>query len=172
MISVLRNILDVLVPLFGIIYICLNAYNKTKFELVSYVAELIAVAEKTGLTGSEKMARVVTEMYKKVPNSLKKVLNEKQLEMIAQWIFNWMRRYADAYLDTKQNADKTDTEETLNKKTDTAVAKVTADLIMELMDLTEDALRQKAADYGIDLEGKNTKDEIVREIIRHILNVA
>ena len=129
------------------------------------------VAEKTGLTGSEKMAQVVAEMYKKVPNSLKKVLNEKQLEMIAQWIFNWMRRYADAYLDTKQNADKTDIEETLNKKTDTAVAKVTADLIMELMDLTEDALRQKAADYGIDLEGKNTKDEIVREIIRHILNV-
>ena len=43
---------------------------------------------------------------------------------------------------------------------------------MELMDLTEDALRQKAADYGIDLEGKNTKDEIVREVIRHILNVA
>lgn len=160
MISVLRNILDVLVPLFGITYICLNAYNKTKFELVSYVAELIAVAEKTGLTGSEKMARVVAEMYKKVPNSLKKVLNEKQLEMIAQWIFNWMRRYADAYLDTKQNADKTDIEETLNKKTDTAVAKVTADLIMELMDLTEDALRQKAADYGIDLEGKNTKDEL------------
>ena len=112
------------------------------------------------------MARLIDadELYRKLEEIRMDYLEEDSMN--SNFAAN-----ADAYLDTKQNADKTDIEETLNKKTDTAVAKVTADLIMELMDLTEDALRQKAADYGIDLEGKNTKDEIVREIIRHILNV-
>lgn len=170
MIITLSNILDVLVPVIGIVYIFLNCYNKTKVELVSYVAELIALAEKTGLSGPEKMSQVVAEMYKKVPKFLQKTLNEKQLEMIAQWIFSWMRKYANAYMEALQNNETI--EDKVDKQTDVVIAEATTELIVEMMNLTEDALREKAIAYGIELDSKDKRDDIIKAIILAVMKKA
>jgi len=170
MLNAISNVLDILVPVVGITYICLNCYNKTKVELVTHVSELIAMAEKTGLTGPEKMAQVVAALYKKVPKWLKKHLNEKQLEMIAQWIFDWMRRYADAYVEASK-ADES-IEDKVDKQTDIVIAEATTELFIELLDMTEDALREKAIAYGIELNGTETKEEVVKTLILSVLKVA
>ena len=55
-------------------------YFKVKGNVLGAVSELIALAEETGLAGSEKMAKVVDELYEKVPGPLKRVLNKECLE--------------------------------------------------------------------------------------------
>lgn len=167
MLNLLSNMLNIAVPCLGIVFICLNRYNRTKVELVTYVSELIALAEKTGLTGPEKMEQVVAALYDKVPKWLRKHLNEKQLKMIAQWIFDWMRKYADAY---KEASKKNENKE--NEQTELILAEAATALVMEMVDMTEDVLREKAAAYGIELDGKETKADIIEAIILAVLKNA
>ena len=56
------------------------------------------------------MAQVVDAMYEKVPAWLKKILNKYELEKIAQWVFDWMRRYADSYKNEESTKAETDVE--------------------------------------------------------------
>ena len=99
------SVIDVLEML---IVIILMLYFKVKGNLTEGVSELIALAEKTGLPGNEKMAQVVEAMYERVPKWLKKILNKYELEKIAQWVFDWMRKYADAYKEELSEQEETD----------------------------------------------------------------
>ena len=162
------DIFDCIVALLGITYVLLNCYNKTKSELLLSVAELIAAAEETGLTGAEKMAGVVAVLREKVPKFLRKVLNEKQLEMVTQWIFNWMRRYALAYMNALQKDNKEDANEQMNA----VLVEAATDLLLELMNMTEDALLDMAVKKGIDLNGAETKDDVVRALVVSVLESA
>jgi arginyl-tRNA synthetase len=158
----------ILVVLCAAIYAVL-LYFKVRGNVLGAVSELIALAETTGLTGSEKMAQVVHGLSEKVPAPLKKVLNDQCLENIAQRVFDWMRRYADEYAKTIPQQDT----ETAQKEAAVEIgAEATAELISELLNLTTSRLKEKAKDYGIALDGLTTKNEIVRAIIMGILNKA
>lgn len=95
--NVIISLLEILIVIICAVTYGLMLYFKVKGNLTEGVSELIALAEKTGLPGNEKMAQVVEAMYEKVPKWLKKILNKYELEKIAQWVFDWMRKYADAY---------------------------------------------------------------------------
>jgi len=80
-------------------------YFKVKGNLLAVVSELIALAEATGLTGAEKMAQVVNGLMELVPMVLRKVLTAEKLEVIAQYVFDWMRQYAEEYMSRKAQAE-------------------------------------------------------------------
>ena len=82
------------------------AYFGTKSSITSMVSYLIAQAEKTALSGSEKMQMVVSELYKKVPAMLRQLFTPEILQKLAQTIFDCMKEYALAWAE-KQD-EKTD----------------------------------------------------------------
>ena len=144
-------------------------YFKVKGNVLGAVSELIALAEETGLTGSEKMAQVVAALYEKVPGPLKKILNEPCLEKIAQTIFNWMRKYSDEYQKSQQK------EPTPIKSEDeirAEVAAAAADLVSELLKLTVAELKEKAEADGVELNGATRKDDIMKAFLAELLKKA
>lgn len=99
------EIIDLIVVIVTAVTYAIMLYNKTRGDVLAVVSELIAQAEKTGLTGPEKMDQVVQLLYDKVPPFLKKVMSEEMLRRMAQGIFDWMRNYADTYLEKKQEQE-------------------------------------------------------------------
>ena len=108
--NVMISVLEILIVIICAVTYGLMLYFKVKGNITEGVSELIALAEKTGLPGNEKMAQVVDAMYEKVPAWLKKILNKYELEKIAQWVFDWMRRYADSYKNEESTKAETDPE--------------------------------------------------------------
>jgi len=108
--NVMISVLEILIVIICAVTYGLMLYFKVKGNITEGVSELIALAEKTGLPGNEKMAQVVDAMYEKVPAWLKKILNKYELEKIAQWVFDWMRRYADSYKNEESTKAETDVE--------------------------------------------------------------
>lgn len=102
------DVLEMLIVIICAVTYGLMLYFKVKGNLTEGVSELIALAEKTGLPGNEKMAQVVEAMYERVPKWLKKILNKYELEKIAQLVFDWMRKYADAYKEELSEQEETD----------------------------------------------------------------
>ena len=144
-------------------------YFKVKGNVLGAVSELIALAEETGLAGSEKMAKVVDELYEKVPGPLKRALNKECLEKIAQTIFDWMRRYTTEYQKKQQEASVPVKSEEETKAEMVAAA---ADLISELLKLTVADLKAKANEYGVELNGATRRDDIVKAILVELLKKA
>ena len=147
-----------------VVAICAITYGfmlffKVRGNVLGAVSELIALAEASGLTGAEKMSQVVNGLYVKIPAPLKKIFTPERLQSIAQTIFDWMRKYADEY---KANSEAGVVKTPEEVKTDVAVA--AADLAIELLKLTVPELKKKAEEYGIELDGRTRKDEILRAI--------
>ena len=143
-------------------------YFKVKGNVLGAVSELIALAEETGLAGSEKMAKVVDELYEKVPGPLKRVLNKECLEKIAQTIFDWMRRYTTEYQKKQEAPAPAKSEE----ETKAEMVAAAADLISELLKLTVADLKAKANEYGVELNGATRRDDIVKAILVELLKTA
>lgn len=163
------EIVEIITIILAAVIFGLMLYFKTKGNILGVVSELIAMAEKTGLTGSEKMAQVVDALYAKVPSWLKNVLNKDRLQDIAQWIFDWMRKYADTYAE-KSKDDATEAE---LKETAIAVStEAAAELISELMNAGLQELQEKAVEHGIITDGLKTKKEYIHAIILAVLNKA
>lgn len=161
------SILEIVVVVLCAITYGFMLFFKVRGNVLDAVSELIALAEASGLTGAEKMAQVVEALYKKIPKFMKKIFTQDRLQKIAQHIFDWMRRYANEYRSNSESED----EKTLNElKGDIVV--MAADLVTELMRLTVAELREKADNYGVELEGLARKDEIIRAIIESVLNKA
>lgn len=91
------DLTEIIVVTICVVMYGLMLYYKVRGNITEGISELIALAEKTGLPGNEKMAAVVESMYGKVPIGLRKILNKNELEKLAQIVFNWMRKYADLY---------------------------------------------------------------------------
>lgn len=132
-------------------------YFKVKGNLIGMVSELIALAEQTGFAGSEKMKMVVGQLYDKVPTFLKNIITEDKLEHIAQWIFDWMRKYAEEY-----KAAQTSGEESADAR---IKMEATADLIAGLMGATISELKDLAIEKGVSEEGLKTKADFVKAIV-------
>lgn len=161
------NILTIIVIVLCAILYGVILYFRVRGNIFGAASELVALAEQSVLTGSEKMNRVVTALYKKIPAPLKKVFTPERLQSIAQTIFDWMRKYADEY---KANSEAGVVKTPEEVKTDVAVA--AADLAIELLKLTVPELKKKAEEYGIELDGLTRKDEILRAIMEAVLKKA
>lgn len=167
------KIIDIVLVVLLVIVYAIKGYFKAKSNIVGAVSELIALAESTGLPGKEKMAKVVAELAERVPAPLKKWLSEETLQKIAQHIFDWMRRYADAYIEATENADYEEEREALFKAEAKEIGlDMIAEIVHDLYDLTMDMLKEKADEYGIGIEDGMDRAEIIRRIVAAILNKA
>ena len=142
-------------------------YFKYKGNALGMVSELIALAETTNLTGPEKMTQVVAELYSKVPVFMRKILTEKRIQTISQWIFTWMRKYAEEY---KKALDKKDyvQKEEMDKISNMA----RSELIVELLGCTVTALKERAAAYGVELDGTENKKDLIKKVVVAIMEQA
>ena len=131
-------------------------YYKIKGKVVGAVSELIAMAEETGLPGREKMYKVVEGLSEYVPAALRGIFTPERLEDIAQWIFDWMRKYAVAFIDTHEHGAEGEMESTN--------AAMMQDMINRLSVLGKDALRELAIKSGINVEDKSD-EEILKAIV-------
>lgn len=91
------SVLEIIVVVICAITYGFMLFFKVRGNVLGAVSELIALAEASGLTGSEKMSQVVNGLYVKIPAPLKKIFTPERLQSIAQTIFDWMRKYADEY---------------------------------------------------------------------------
>jgi len=143
------------VALFGV-----ALYFKVKGNAVGAVSELIAMAENTDLAGPEKMAMVVSRLYEMIPAAFKKILNEETLQGIAQWIFDWMKKYAKAYIHSHaDDPDNPDLGEITIVNED-----LMTDIVTRLVNMGADGLAAYATECGIDPTGM-TESDLVRAII-------
>ena len=159
------SVLEIIVVVICAITYGFMLFFKVRGNVLGAVSELIALAEASGLTGSEKMSQVVNGLYVKIPAPLKKIFTPERLQSIAQTIFDWMRKYADEY---KANSEAGVVKTPEEVKTDVAAA----DLAIELLKLTVPELKKKAEEYGIELDGLTRKDEILRAIMEAVLKKA
>ena len=143
-------------------------YQKVRGNVLAAVGELIAAAEKTGKTGAEKMAWVVECLASIVPAPLKPFLTADRLEKIAQGVFDWMKKYADEYANKLEASNDTLTAED-EKAFNHAMA---TELISELVNLSLTALKDKATEYGIEVDSMTTRKAVTAAIVDAILNKA
>lgn len=147
------------VALFGV-----ALFFKVRGNAVGAVSELIAMAESTGLAGKEKMEMVVAALYERIPAIFKSILNEDALQKIAQWIFDWMKKYAFAYIEShKENPEEPDME--IIKETNDELV---ADVVTRLVGMGNDGVRAYAEECGIDISDLSDS-EVVRAVILFLL---
>lgn len=164
------DILSVIITAACAIACAFMFYFRVRGNVFGAVSELVAIAEATGMAGPEKMAQVVESLSKMVPKALRWFLTDERLEKIAQWIFDWMRKYADEYRKKIESLPAgEDVPEETTKEISTAAA---AELIAELFGLTADALKEAAVGYGVDVDGLKTKRDFIEAIVSAILNKA
>ena len=150
------QIINIAAYVLCIILFAVMLYFKIRGNVVGAVSELIALAEETGLPGSEKMALVVSKLYEKVPGAFKALLTEEDLAEIAQWVFDWMRKYAVANVDSHGEIESEEIKDT-NKD-------LLEDMINRLSSLSIGALKEMAEKLGIDIAGMSD-DEILKAIV-------
>lgn len=135
-------------------------YQKVKGNSAAAVSELIARAEETGLLGREKMELVVNWLYETIPAPFKKFLNKETLQTLAQKIFDYMKKYANAYIESKNGAGN-DAYAPVNDSLASDVAK-------QLTGLSAAGLRALANNMGIEVTGKSDAD-LIKEIVLMIM---
>ncbi len=92
--------------LFGV-----ELYFKTRGSATEAATHLIAEIEQSGLLGKDKMAYVVSQLYELIPAPLKAVFTPDRLQILAQEVFDNMKKYALEYLQKLDDKDKPETPE-------------------------------------------------------------
>lgn len=99
----LYDVVGILAVILWAAFLIVSLYYKAKGNAVGLIAQLIALAEQeVGKTGPEKMDMVVDALYDYIPAAFRTILTREILREIAQGVFNWMRRYAVEYLESKK----------------------------------------------------------------------
>ncbi len=136
-------------------------YEKVKGNAAASASAFIAQVESTGLLGKEKMALVVSWLYDLVPAPLKSVLSKEALEDLAQHIFDYMKKYANAYIES--HGDK-------GKEAYTSVNdELAAEAADRLLELGPAGLHAMASMLGVDLTAKSDA-KIVKDVVHNLLN--
>ena len=135
-------------------------YSKVKGNAAEAVSGLIAAAEETDLLGKEKMALVVGWLFDMIPTPFKKVLSKEFLEKLAQKIFDYMKKYAIAYIDSKSGKGK-DAYIEVNDE-------VIAELSKNLAGIGSAGLKILADEMNIDTTDKSNA-EIIQAIIAMLI---
>ena len=115
------------------------------------------------------MAQVVDALYAKVPAWLRKIFTKERLQDIAQWIFDWMRKYADTYVEMAKD-DTTDAE--LKETAVEVGTEAIAELVAQLMNAGLQELHDLAVEKGVFTDDLKTKKDYAQAIIRAVLNKA
>ena len=134
-------------------------YNKTKGDAAAAASSLIATAEETGLFGPEKMALVVDWLYDMIPMPFRQILNKNALEILAQKIFDYMKKYTNAYINSK----KEDAPANPYKETNEELAH---DLVEGLSSFSLVGLKSFASNFGIETSGLNQQQIIEAIVLR------
>lgn len=92
--------------LFGV-----ELYFKTRGSATEAASHLIAEIEQSGMLGKDKMAYVVSQLYELIPAPLKTVFTPDRLQVLAQEVFDNMKKYALEYLDKLDKKDQPKEEE-------------------------------------------------------------
>lgn len=167
------EIADIILIVLCVLAYAAKAYFQVRGNVLGAVSELVALAEETGLAGREKMAQVVDGLFQQIPSPLRKIFTKERIEDIAQKIFTWMRRYADTYAEvTAVATSEEEREEKMGEAISALNAEAAAEVASDLIGMTLSALKEKAAEYGADIEGKETKKEITQAIILAVINKA
>lgn len=91
----LETIIDILLTAAVIILSVVNTYKNMGKTIDEKARKLIAEVAQLDILGSEKMQRVVDELYEKyVPNFFKSFMTKEKLEEIAQDAYDDMKRFA------------------------------------------------------------------------------
>ena len=138
-------------------------YQKVKGNATEASSEFIAQVESTGLLGPEKMALVVSWLYDMVPAPFKKFLDQEALKNLAQKIFDYMKRYTNAYIEAHNGKGK----EAYNEVNDD----LASDVAEKLSGLGTVGLKALALNMGIDITGK-TDAELIKAIVYLIMEKA
>ena len=88
----------VLVVLCAAVY-GVSLYFKTRGSAAEAATQFIAEIENSGLIGAEKMAFVVKQLHELIPAPLKVVFTEERLRILAQEVFDNMKKYALEYFE-------------------------------------------------------------------------
>lgn len=164
------QIADIILIVLCVFGYAAQIYFKVRGNVLAAVSELVATAEETGLTGQEKMTQVVAGLYEKVPAPLKKFLTEARLRDIAQGIFNWMRKYADAYTKASEgSATPEEHDEAFKDAVSQLNVEAASEWIANLYGLGMEAIKKKAEEYGIAVGPNDQERDIVQAIIVAIL---
>ena len=153
------QVINIVAYVLCVVLFAVALFFKIKGNVVGAVSELIAMAEETNLAGSEKMAMVVSKLAEKVPAAFKGFLTEERLQEIAQWIFDWMRKYAVAYIHSHEDYPEVDMGEI--EDTNSALLE---DMVNKLSTLSVEALKEMAQKLGIDVSGMSD-EEILKAIV-------
>ena len=132
-------------------------YNRTKGNAAAAASSLIASAEETGLLGPEKMAIVVDRLYDMIPASFRGILNKEALKIIAQKIFDYMKKYTMAYIKSKQG----DPVENPYQQTTEELAH---DLAEALSSFSLVGLKSFASSFGIETSGMS-QQQIIEALV-------
>lgn len=81
-------------------------YYQEKGNVIKMISKFIALAEETGQPGPDKMTLVVDWMYKALPAPFRGFLPKDKLQVIAQYVFDWTRKYALDYLAEKSKKEE------------------------------------------------------------------
>lgn len=138
-------------------------YEQIKGNAATAASAFIATVESSGLVGSQKMAIVVQWLYDLVPAPFKAVLTKDALQNLAQGVFDYMRKYANAYAEAHTDKGKE------------AYAPVNDDLASDvaktLTGLSTGALKALAINLDVDVTGKDDT-EIIKEIVLFLMEKA
>ena len=137
-------------------------YNKTKGNAAAAASSLIASAEETGLLGPEKMSLVVDRLYDMIPASFRTVLNKQTLQILAQKIFDYMKKYANAYIKSKQGEPVENPYQQTNEE-------LAHDLIEGLSSLSLVGLKSFASSFGIETSGMS-QQQIIEALVLLLVN--
>ena len=132
-------------------------YCKTKGNAAAAASSLIANAEETGLLGPEKMALVVDWLYDMIPTPFRQILNKATLQILAQKIFDYMKKYTNAYIKSKQE----ESAENPYQQTNEELAK---DLVEGLKSFSIVGLRSFASSFGLETAGM-TQQQIIEALV-------
>ena len=132
-------------------------YQKVKGNSTAAVSSLIATAEESGLLGKEKMALVVGWLYDMIPAPFKQVLNKQALEIIAQKVFDYMKKYANAYMKSKQDEPAENPYQQTNQE-------LAHDLAEGLSSLSTVGLKSFASNFGVETSGLN-QQQIIEALV-------
>lgn len=103
------DVLGILAVVLWVIFVVVSLYYRAKGNAVEMIAELIALAEQEAeATGPEKMDMVVNWLYDYVPAAFRGILTKARLRVVAQKVFDWVRRYAMEYLERKKKPPEGD----------------------------------------------------------------
>ncbi len=87
-----------------------SLYFKTKGSAAEAATQFIAEIENSGLVGPEKMKFVVEQLVEMIPAPLKTVFTAERLQILAQEVFDNMKKYALEYLARMDAEDKQEQE--------------------------------------------------------------